>query len=391
MKILLVNDYATPTGGAELIMLSLRDGLRKRGHDARLFASSAQRQGGDTLADYECFGTTSSFRTLLQTANPWAMRRLARVLAEFQPDVVHIKIFLTQLSPLILRLLQNIPSLYHAAWYRPICPLGHKTLPDGNPCHNSTGVACYRNHCLPARDWLPLMLQMHLWQRWRSAFNLVVANSAAVKDRLIAEGIEPVEVAWCGIPIRPLRPIPLMSPPTVVFAGRLVWEKGVDVLIRAFGQVVAKIPQARLLIAGDGPEIVKLQELIAGQGLSEQVSMLGHLPRAEMEQHFGQAWAQVVPSRWTEPFGMVAPEAMMRGIAVVASDSGGLREIVRNGETGFLVPPDNVACLTTVLLNLLQNRTLAEQMGMAGREVALAQFTEEIFVSRFIDLYQSIL
>jgi len=71
MKILLVSDYATPTGGAEIRMLDLRNGLRELGHDARLFASSAEPTPGNA-ADYKCFGTISSFRTLLQTANPFA-------------------------------------------------------------------------------------------------------------------------------------------------------------------------------------------------------------------------------------------------------------------------------------------------------------------------------
>lgn len=109
MKILLVNDYSTPTGGAEIRMLGVRDGLRERGHDARLFAGSAQPTTGNA-ADYECFGTLSRFRSLLQTANPFAYVELKRVLAEFRPDVVHVRIFLTQLSPLILPLLRNIPS-----------------------------------------------------------------------------------------------------------------------------------------------------------------------------------------------------------------------------------------------------------------------------------------
>ncbi len=102
MKILLVNDYATPTGGAELLTLVLRDGLRQRGHDARIFSSSARPSAGDNHADYECFGTTSRFRTLLQTVNPWAFWQLRQILTEFKPDVVHVTIFLTQLSPFIL-------------------------------------------------------------------------------------------------------------------------------------------------------------------------------------------------------------------------------------------------------------------------------------------------
>ena len=67
MRILLINDYGTPNGGAELLMFALRVGLRQRGYDARLFSTSAQDGEGNRLSDYDCLGTTSSFRTLLQS------------------------------------------------------------------------------------------------------------------------------------------------------------------------------------------------------------------------------------------------------------------------------------------------------------------------------------
>jgi len=389
VRILLINDYATPTGGAELLTLTLRNGLQERGHDARIFASSARPLGAQSMADYECLGTTSYLRTLLQTANPWAFQKLRRVLVKFQPDVVHVGMFLTQLSPFILPLLRDVPSLYHVVWYRSICPLGTKLLPDGTVCGMPAGAVCYRSHCLPLRDWVPLMLQMRLWRRWRNVFNLIVASSEAVKGRLIAEGIEPVEVVWNGAPIQPPRP-PLSSPPTVAFAGRLVREKGADLLVRAFSKIAAQIPAARLLLAGDGPERERLNRLIADLGLSSSVAMLGHLPRLEIERHFASAWVQVVPSRWAEPFGLVAAEAMMRGTAVVASASGGLTEVVRGGETGLLVAPGDVDALAQALLRLLLDHELAEQMGRTGREIALADFSEATFVDRFIQLYAAL-
>jgi hypothetical protein len=79
-----------------------------------LFATSSA--GGGAGADYTCRGTTSPLRTLLQSANPSAWWQLRRVLAEFRPEVVHVRLFLTQLSPLILPVLRRVPSLYHAAW-----------------------------------------------------------------------------------------------------------------------------------------------------------------------------------------------------------------------------------------------------------------------------------
>ena len=103
-----------------------------------------------------------------------------------------------------------------------------------------------------------------------------------------------------------------------------------------------------------------------------------------------QAWVQVVPSRWAEPFGIVAIEAMMRGTAVIATNSGGLREIVRHQQTGLLIKSEDVEALANSLEQVLRDRNLAEQMGQQGREIALAHFSETHFVNQFIDLYHQI-
>jgi glycosyltransferase involved in cell wall biosynthesis len=386
LKILMIGDYAPPLGGAEIMMLSLRDQLRDRGHDVRLFASRAGSAPGDSHAEYYCFGTTRSARTALQVANPWAYRALRRVLAEFRPDVVHVKMFLTQLSPLILPLLRDVPTLHHVVWYRPICPTGTKTLPDETPCEEPYGNACRRNGCLSLRAWGPLMFQMRLYQRWRDVFDLVVANSHAVKQMLGYYGIDEVEVVWNGVPVPP-GPGPMSSVPTVVFASRLVRGKGGDVLLKSFSRVARAVPDARLIVAGDGSERERLESMVAELGLSSGVSMIGHVSREEMEKQFAGAWVQAVPSVWAEPFGIVATEAMMHGRAVVASGSGGLAEIVRDGETGYQVPPGNVDSLSDALSRLLQNRDLAEKMGRMGRQVATAEFSDTVFADRFLQLY----
>ena len=390
MKILLVNDYAVPQGGAEILLLNLRDALREHGHDARLLASNAGANGIPNRADYTCRGTTSRFRTLLQSANPWAAMELKRVLASFQPDVVHVKMFLTQLSPLILPLLKNIPSVYHVVWYRPICPLGTKLLPDGSSCYSPPGVVCYRTGCLTLRDWVPLMFQMKLWRRWRPVFDLIIANSEPVRQRLLAEGIEPVEVVANGVSSRPPRPA-ISGRPTVVFAGRLVREKGVDVLLRAFARVLPQIPDARLVICGRGPEHLNLERLTAELGLANSVSLVGFRTNEEVEKIFGDAWVVAIPSVWEEPFGQVAVEAMINSVAVVATNSGGLGRIVRDGETGFLVSRGDEAELAAALLKLLSDRALAERQGRAGWELAMTEFSETRMVDRFVQMYRSIL
>ncbi|HHP7231511.1 MAG TPA: glycosyltransferase family 4 protein [Xenococcaceae cyanobacterium] len=390
MKILLVNDIGRATGGAELQMLSLRQGLRELGHDVRLFSSRASLVADkELLADYSCVGSNTRLQVLTQTFNPFAYWRLRQILTEFQPDVVHLRIFLGQLSPALLPLLQNIPCIYQLAMYRPICPVGTKILPDGSDCHNQAGRICLQQGCLTPQSWAVLMVQRQLWQSWRSAIDRLVALSYGMKSKLEAEGIAPVEVVYNGVKARAMRP-PLSNPPTVAFAGRLVPTKGLEILLKAFSLARNQIPQAKLLIAGSGEDEPNLRQLAIALKLESAVTWLGHINRSELEQQFESAWVQVVPSLWAEPFGNVTTEAMMRGTAVIASAVGAQPEIVVDGETGFLVAPGDVADLERKLTTLLADRQLASQMGQKGRDRALSQFSEDQRNQRFLAIYNQL-
>ena len=390
MKILLVHDIGTATGGAELQMLSLRQGLRDLGHDVRLFSSLATPvSDSDFVADYSCFGTNSLLQVLSQTINPSAYFKLRQILKEFQPDVVHIRMFLWQMSPAILSLLKDIPCIYQTAVYKAICPAGTKVLPDGRECDQTPGKVCL--NCLTPQSWAVLMLQQKLWSYWRNAVDVVVALSQGMKTKLEMAGIEPVEVVYNGVPVRD-KVASFKAIPTVVYAGRLVPEKGVDIILKAFAKVLAAVPQAKLIIAGDGTEKDNLQSLSQDLGITDAVTWLGYLPQAEMEQHFTGAWVQVVPSQWAEPFGNVTTEAMMRGTAVIASAVGAQPEIVVDEQTGFLISiPSDVDAWENKLTMLLSDRNLAVAMGNAGRDRALNQFSENARNQKFLEIYNRLL
>ena len=343
--------------------------------------STSAAPGGLPEADRLCFGTTGKLRGLVQWANPAAAGALRRALAEFRPDVVHVGMFLTQLSPSVLPVLAEVPSVYHAQWYRPICLTGTRVLPDGSPCPHRAGAACLRERCVPAQDWLPLAWGLQRFRERRGAFRLIVANSEHVRQALGQWGCEASMVISCGVEARPQRP-PLTGPPMAVFAGRLVREKGAHVLVEA----AQALPEARFLIAGDGPERRAL-ETAAGPN----VEFTGHLSREAMEERFASAWVQAVPSIWQEPFGLTAAEAQMRGTAVVASAVGGLAEVVRHGLTGLTVEVGDIGAWVAALRALLANRDAAERMGHAGREYAMAELGIGRFTDRFIEAYRSIL
>lgn len=396
MKVLLVNDYGGATGGAEIQMLALRTQLRDRGHDVRLFSSRAELvTDSPILADYTCYGTTGRLQVISQTLNLSAYFALRKVLDDFQPDVVHVRMFLWQLSPLILRLLKFYPALYQTAVYKAICPVGTRILPEGSACRFIPGRACLQQGCVTPQTWVWMMAQQRLWQRWQSAFDYIVALSHGMKRTLELAGIDrPISVIYNGVPVRESRPA-LQSPPTVGYAGRFAAEKGLETLLRAFALISSQLPEAVLKLAGKGELEASLRSLAEQLGVADKIIWLGHLPRAEMEQQFDSVWVQAVPSLWAEPFGNVTTEAMMRGTAVVASAVGAQPEIIGNSlddadTGGVLVPPGDHQALAAALLPILQRRSRAEAMGKAGRGRALLEFSENRCVEDFLSLYRDL-
>jgi len=389
MKVLIVNDNGTLAGGAEVIVFGLRDALQARGHEVRVFASSAGAGERRILADDLCFGTASRWRTLLQTANVAAAGALRRAIARFRPDVVHVNLYLTQLSPLVLGALGDVPSVYYAQWYRALCPLGTRRLPSGERCVAAIGLACLRGGCLPVRDWPPLMAQMAIDRRLGRRFARVAAISRAVAARLGELGaphLRSAKVVHPGTAV--VEPRTAMSgDPTAIAAGRLVPEKGIDVLLQAFARVAARHPRSRLVVAGGGREAPALRTLARSLRIGDRVDFRGPMPHEDVLVALRSAWVACVPSVWEEPFGMTALEAQMNGVAVVASRAGGLPEIVSDGETGHLVPPGDVDALADCLDDCFSDGAATAALGVRGHESVREHFGLEALAVRFETLY----
>jgi glycosyltransferase involved in cell wall biosynthesis len=162
--------------------------------------------------------------------------------------------------------------------------------------------------------------------------------------------------------------------PRLLCVGRLIPVKGHLVLLRALAQARSRAPGLVLDIAGQGPLEPALKAYAAELGLSDAVRFLGFV--SPIQSAIEAASAVVVPSLG-EGFGMVALEAMERGRPVVASDVGGLPEIVADGETGFVVPAGDAAALADALVTLVSSPARAAEMGQAGRRRALESFTPE--------------
>ena len=167
--------------------------------------------------------------------------------------------------------------------------------------------------------------------------------------------------------------------------GRLIPIKGHVVLLRAFRQVLDELPDARLDIAGRGPLEHGLKDLARELGLGDAVRFLGHVtpPQRAIE----AATAVVVPSLG-EGFGMVALEAMERARPVIAAAIGGLEDLVRDGETGLLVPAGEAEPLAQAMLELASDPGRAAALGREARRRALERFPEDRCTERTEEVYR---
>ena len=393
MKVLIINDLGTDTGGAERLSLDLRGELRSRGHDALLFSSSAQPVPTvPVLADETCRGASGHLQSLLSIANPFALIALSRLLKRFNPDIVHLRMFQWQLSPLILYALRGSRCLVHVVNYDLICPMNTKTLPSGAPCVHKAGAVCAWEGCMSQPGLLRAQAQRairdHSFDTIRSR---LITNSHWVRRRLEQENIRVDGVVWNGVKESAPRPPLGDGPPQIGFAGRLVPKKGVDTLIHAFSEVRRRAPGVKLLIAGEGESRPALEALADELGVRGDVTFLGHLSADSMADAFKGLWVQAAPSKWEEPFGLVAAEAMMRGTPVVATDTGGFAEQVVVGQTGYTVPTSDVEAWTEALTWIITDKVHATSLGHRARQHAMEHFSLARFCDQILEHYRCIL
>lgn len=173
---------------------------------------------------------------------------------------------------------------------------------------------------------------------------------------------------------------PENAPPVFVAVGRFVEKKAPHLTIFAFSRVVAKIPDARLKMAGDGILLGPARRLAEALGIADKVDFLGPQPSAEVSRLMKEARAFVQHSLVAEtgdsegtPVAVI--EAQMTGLPVVATYHAGIPDVVVHGETGFLVPEGDADEMGDRMLELILDPALAGKMGSAGRQRALAHFT----------------
>jgi len=305
------------------------------------------------------------------------MQEMKKVFKTVHPNIVHVQYVAPGLIPILMARLSGVRTVF-ATVHQPGRPYGLKAklfLRLG--AYLSTAFFCVSKSV--EKSWFGDSGVLNPQNVNRKPKHFTIYNAVDVSAITHTDG---------SVNLDHLRMnLGLDGCPVVGIVGRLRKEKGHAILLDAMVEVVRNIPDAKLLVVGDGPDRNQLIERSKKLGIADHILWLGIKNSGEVFQLYGIMDVVVVPSLF-EGFGLTAAEAMAAGVPVVASDVDGLSEVVENGQTGYLVPVGDSSAMAKRLVELLSNQSKAQVMGEAGRQRVIQHFSLERFTEATLAVYR---
>ena len=316
--------------------------------------------------------------------------------ADIHPDLIYVHRLSGRNTIAELRD-TGVPTARFFHDYQLFCPREHRYSVLGlRTCRKPIGLRCYFP-CLGVvnRTDARLGFRLNRVGKLRVAIKANRELDAFVVGSRYMAGL----IAAHGFSPRRTHVIPLYSLPPeetadaareadlFLFAGQMIRSKGVDTLLHAMART--KHP-CRLVIAGDGRQKALFQDMANTLGLGDRVTFLGRIPHEELAQWYAKAACVVVPSRYPETFGLIGPEAMRYGAAVIGTTVGAIGEWLEHGVTGLSVPPNDPHAMAQAIDQIVENRQQAAEMGKAGKKRYQEEFVPERHIDALLALFQTL-
>lgn len=405
MKILLVHKFFHITGGAEVFFFETGRVLEEHGHDVAYFSTVASKNKPSQYDSYFVnapdFKNGSFLKRVSAIGNiiysHTTRKKFAKLLDDFKPDIVHIFAIFTHLSPSLLDACRekNIPVVMSCNDYKHICP-NYKLYHHGKLCEDCKGGKYYNsvlNNC--CQGSMAFSLASFMESSVHHYMNILRKN---VHTFLFAGEFmaKKTELFWDKGTFRWSK---LLNPfdstkyaassdyaDYFLFFGRLVEEKGVDILLKAMKHVSA----GRLIIVGDGDQLDNMQKLSQELNL-KNVSFAGSIWGDELDQLLKYARFVVIPSIWHENFPYVIVQSFAMGKAVIGANRGGIPELIVDERFGFIYPANKPEALAEKINILWNNPQLAVEMGNSAKLYADATFNDKMFYKTLMNIYKKVI
>lgn len=380
MKLLQVyNDYRTFCGGEGTVVQMIDALLKKHGVEAELLTRSSKGLDQSFVAKIRAFFSGIYNRS--------SYRDMVKRLRADRPDVVHVHNLYPLISPSVLVACRHegVPVVMTSHNYMLTCPVVNH-LHQGSVCEKCVGgreYNCLLQNCRGNRaESLAYMTRSIVARkfRWfRDYVTIHIMLSEFAKRRLVKEGFDGERIVVLPNMVELSHHSQDRAPGNyVAFSGRMMPEKGVDVLLEA----ARRLPDVPFRLAGDGSILDELKAVAP-----PNVQFMGRLGPKEMAAFYREARFLVVPSKWFEGCPLVVSEAMSHGLPVVASRIGGLPEFVEEGTTGYLFEPGNAGELTDRIRSLWADPEHGQRLGEAGRQKAIREYDEQRYYERLMSIY----
>lgn len=403
MRILHVNKFLYRRGGAESYMLDVADLQRRAGHEVELWGMNhpdnlrplALEDTFPTHVELEPppagLGGINAVARMIWS--PGSRRGFESALRTYDPDVVHCHNIYHQLSPSILAPLRTagVPCVMTLHDYKLACP-SYQMLNHGRLCQLCvTGGTWHaaRERCkgdsLAASATLAVESGIHRITHAYAPVDVFISPSRFLADVMRRSGVESERLRVVSHFVES-QDIPQSTEQGTgfLFAGRLSPEKGIDTLITALSLTP---PHIRLDIAGEGPVRPDLERL-AVELVPDRVTFHGRLGAGPLRELLAGSLASVVPSRWYENQPMTILESFAAAVPVVATNLGGMPEMVRDEVDGLIVPHEEPGALALALRRLDQDRKLTHQMGLHAQARLESDFGAPAHLRGITDVYQ---
>ncbi len=341
MRIALCSDYFYPKiGGITTHLEGLARALEERGHEVVIITKKAKfddRQHGLNVIRVNSIFKTSRVLDIPQTSE------LERKIKEFKPDIIHGHHAFSPISLLSIAIGKK---------------LGIKTV-----LTNHSIQFLYDYDYL----WKPASHILFPYREYINNADEIIAVSNAAAKFISHFTSKKVEVIGNAINVSEFSPeIKTFDGKSVLFVGRFTYRKGIHILLEAFQKVKREVEDAHLTLVGSGYFSSIIDLLIKTLGLSRSVSVMEKVKKEKLIEIYRHSHVFVLPSLYGESFGIVILEAMASKTPVVASDDGGIKELIENGKTGFLVKKGDAEELAEKIVELLSDQDLSEKISTAA-------------------------
>lgn len=403
-RILCVNNYHYLRGGAESVYFSHMDLMQELGWETACFSmrhpDNLPSPWSEYFVDEIEFGRDYAWHEKATRAakviySHEARRQLARLLADFKPDVAHLHNIYHHLSPSILPLLKQagVPVVLTAHDLKLACP-AYRMLSDGKICESCRGgnlLNVVTKRCIKGSFAASAVIGAEaifhrILNTWQNNIDRVIVPSLFYRDKLIAWGWPSHQLTYIPnyIDASAFQP-DFQAGRYFLYFGRLSAEKGIATLIRANA-----IAGTTLKIAGTGPFLEEARELAFQSGA--QVEFMGHQSGEALRALVRGARAVVLPSEWYENAPMSLLEAYASGKPVIGADIGGIPELIIDAQTGWLFRSGDEQHLAAQLTQVqrLENESI-EIMGKRCRSHVQDHFSRGMHATALVALYEEVM